>query len=213
MTSESNTERSKPKIVISRETTYVTGPLREDGYVDYVAALNQHFSEGVTAENNAAIPLWQAVGPKGVDTRIRKRYFDLLGIAELPENGEYLYTFDEFLPLYRGWKQARGESVDDERKESEAGDELYRTWKGPWSGDELPVVAALLEHNRGPLDNLADGLRRARFYSPSVPLTADSGASISLSPAMGTAAKSRGSCGPGPCCDSAVTTFPARGRT
>ena len=33
---------SKPRVLvtISKETTYITGPLRKDGYVDYVAALN-----------------------------------------------------------------------------------------------------------------------------------------------------------------------------
>ena len=82
MISESNTERPKPKIAISRDTTYITGPLRADGYVDYIAAINERCSEGVTPENNAAIPFWQAVGPKGIDKNIRKRYFEMLGIGE-----------------------------------------------------------------------------------------------------------------------------------
>jgi len=31
-------------VTISKETTYITEPLRADGYPDYVAALNQRFS-------------------------------------------------------------------------------------------------------------------------------------------------------------------------
>src|SRR5262249_23075355 len=38
---------------VSAETTYVTGPLDELGYVDYAAALNERLSRGVTPENNA----------------------------------------------------------------------------------------------------------------------------------------------------------------
>ena len=45
-------------VTISKETTYITEPLRADGYPDYVAALNQRFSQGVTPENNAAVLFW-----------------------------------------------------------------------------------------------------------------------------------------------------------
>ena len=48
---------------ISKETTYITEPLRKDGYPDYVAAMNQRLSQGVTPENNAAVPFWKAMGP------------------------------------------------------------------------------------------------------------------------------------------------------
>ena len=65
MTPNSDAKLPRPKITISKETTYITEPLRADGCVDYVAAVKRHCSEGVTPENNAAIPFWQAVGPKG----------------------------------------------------------------------------------------------------------------------------------------------------
>ncbi len=49
-------------ITISRETTYITGPLNEDGTVNYVAALDDRLSKGVTPENNAAPLLLRAWG-------------------------------------------------------------------------------------------------------------------------------------------------------
>ncbi|MBN1395170.1 MAG: hypothetical protein JW959_09115 [Pirellulales bacterium] len=64
-----------PKVEISKETTYFTEPLRPDGGVDYVAALNKKYSAGVTPENNALIPLLQAAGPRGIDEEVRKQYF------------------------------------------------------------------------------------------------------------------------------------------
>jgi len=56
----------KPRVLvtISTETTYITEPLRKDGYPDYVAALDQRCRQGVTAENNAAVLFWKAVGPR-----------------------------------------------------------------------------------------------------------------------------------------------------
>jgi hypothetical protein len=69
-------ELLRPKITISRETTYFTGPLRPDGYVDYLAATNEYCSKGVTPENNAAGPLIQAFGPGEIDKDLREGFFN-----------------------------------------------------------------------------------------------------------------------------------------
>ena len=53
-------------VTISKETTYITEPLRPDGYPDYIAVLNQRGSKGVTPENNAVVPVFRAMGPKMV---------------------------------------------------------------------------------------------------------------------------------------------------
>ena len=42
-----NIER-KPRFTISKETTYVTGPVDADGYVDCTMALNERLREGVS---------------------------------------------------------------------------------------------------------------------------------------------------------------------
>src|SRR5690606_11351594 len=73
-------EQKQTKITISRETTRLTAPLDEQGYVDYVAAINQQMSKGVTPETNAVVPIVQAVGPGLIDERIRDDYFRRLGI-------------------------------------------------------------------------------------------------------------------------------------
>ena len=54
-------------IKISKETTYITEPLDDQGYVDYVAALNAKLKEGVTRENNSAVLYLQAMGPAVLD--------------------------------------------------------------------------------------------------------------------------------------------------
>jgi hypothetical protein len=48
----------RPKIDISKETTYVTGPLDKDGYIDYETALNDRLGKGITPEKNANVLLW-----------------------------------------------------------------------------------------------------------------------------------------------------------
>ena len=50
-----------PPFFLAKETTYFSGPLRRDGTVDYVAAMNESMGRGVTKANNAAIPFLEAV--------------------------------------------------------------------------------------------------------------------------------------------------------
>src|SRR5436190_1459087 len=49
---------------IGKETTVVDGPLRKDGTIGYVHAINEILSDGVTKDNNAAILLLQGTTNK-----------------------------------------------------------------------------------------------------------------------------------------------------
>lgn len=66
---------------ISKKITYVTRPLDQDGYVDYLAALNEAASEGVTVDNNAAVLLAPAMDLSVLSEPDRVRFFKMLGIA------------------------------------------------------------------------------------------------------------------------------------
>jgi hypothetical protein len=177
----SDTKRPRPKITISKETTYITEPLRADGCVDYVAAVNRHCSEGVKLENNAAIPFWQAVGPKELDKKIRKQYFELLGIPELPEEGPYLVSFSDVLQLDRDWNQPFADASE-EKAWSERAQEQENACSGPWAREEHPLVASMLERNEGQLRTLVEGVWRPRFYSPVV--SSDIGSPFDLTTMM-----------------------------
>ena len=56
-------DKPTPKFPLGKETTYVTGPLDKEGYVDYQAALNDRLSKGVSPDRNANVLLWKALGP------------------------------------------------------------------------------------------------------------------------------------------------------
>jgi hypothetical protein len=83
-------------VTISKETTRITEPLRKDGYVDYVAALDQRFRSGVRPANNASVLFWQAMGPHEIDPKHRDEYFKRLGIPPLPEKGNYSVPLDRY---------------------------------------------------------------------------------------------------------------------
>src|ERR1700731_3558074 len=51
------------RFTVGKETSYVTSPVDKNGYVDYVTALNDRLSEGVTPNNNANVVIWRMLGP------------------------------------------------------------------------------------------------------------------------------------------------------
>lgn len=173
-----------PAVTISPETTYIVEPLSDDGYVDYLAALNQRSRQGVTPENNAAVLLWQALGPAeiagGHGEQDCDGFFRELGVPRPPDDAEY------FVPLRTYASRIEGEPPADEQREP--GEDAWgdpagagRTWESildrqfeqaeerPWSPEEFPQLAAWLEANEGPLQLVVEGSTRARFYSPLVP--------------------------------------------
>jgi hypothetical protein len=166
---ESSGEWHWPKVVISKETTCFTEPLRPDGGVDYVAAFNRRYSKGITPENNAAVALWQAVGPGddpgNIEPKDRKRFFELLGIPALPEKGDYLVGFWD-LPEYQRIKKG---SEEDVARSAEIWGKFDAACRAPWSKKDYPVWAKVLERSEKPLKTLAEGLQRPRIYVPLVP--------------------------------------------
>jgi len=170
-------------ITVSRETTYLTEPLRSDGSVDYYAVLNRIGSEGVTPENNASVRFWEAIGPKAIPEPIRAEFFKLLGIPPLPDAGDYLVTSGELSHrLWVDWEKSRttGHVPPEDQPESEesvTGDEIDAQrnpadeilWAGttrPWSRKEFPLLAEWLDRNEKPLALALEGTRRPRRYEP-----------------------------------------------
>lgn len=154
-----------PKIAISKETTFITGPLAEDGYIDYLAALNAMGAKGVTPENNAAIPLYQAFGPRDVPKQERERVAKLLGIAPLPDEGKYF--IDETSFLLRNQKDAARPAAEaDPNAAQVAAAQFERARERPWSPDDFPLVAAWLKQNEPAVDLIVTASKRERFYFP-----------------------------------------------
>jgi hypothetical protein len=154
------------KITISKETTCLTEPIRPDGWLDYAAAINERCRRGATAENNAAIPLWRAVGPKDVPKERREQFFKLLGIPPLPEEGQYLVQLGEYL-LHVKDAPAQGTAEWNQWFE-DIYDQSRKAQSRPWSGKEFPVLAAWLDSNEKPLESILAAAGRSRFFEPLV---------------------------------------------
>lgn len=153
-----NNSGSKQQLFkISKKTTYLEGPLTDEGFVNYVKAIEDEYGKGVTPENNFAVVYWQTVGPAAIQDAHRQRFFKRLGIEPLSEEGNYYMS----LEAMRERQLARNPNNERdlfEQHDSAAG--------GPWSPQESPELAEWLRINQKHLDRLAEATKRERFFSP-----------------------------------------------
>ena len=150
-----------PRIIVSRETTYLTEPLRPNGYPDFCAAINRRLSEGVTPENNAAVLFWQAVGPRLIQESLRQEYFQRLGMTPPPETGDYFVDYDTFVQ-----RDMPAGTADPNAYTEAATKELEQAIAQPWSAQEFPRLAKWLTANEKPLTLLVEASKRPRRYDP-----------------------------------------------
>ncbi|MBC7821891.1 MAG: hypothetical protein IAG10_33815 [Planctomycetaceae bacterium] len=148
-----------PKITISKETTRFTEPLRPDGFVDYLEAVNRHFSKEITAENNACVLLYQAMGPRPEGgNRQPDRFFQKMGIEPLPDEGKYFQSLGK-------WVEGRPDVKVDVNA---VYDMQSKSGERPWKSDEFPLIAAWLKDNEVVLQTVAAATERPRYFSPLV---------------------------------------------
>jgi hypothetical protein len=151
-------EKHKPRFTIANDSTYVIGPLDADGYPDYAAAMNERLSKGVTAENNANVLLWQALGPRIDGNKRTAEFFKKLGMAMPPENGDYFIALQQYLNEHA--KLETGEPTDKVLAE------VDHSTERAWTAKQFPHFAGWLKANEKPLALLGEATRRNRFFSP-----------------------------------------------
>ncbi len=160
-------DKPSPKFPLGKETTYVTGPLDKDGYIDYEAALNDRLGKGFTPDKNAVVLLWKALGPtpdggKGMPAEFFKR----LGMEEPPANGTYIIGLVAFLK----------DHLKLDRDEIDAGiAQLNSASLRPCTAKDYPHLAAWLKANEKPLEVAIEATKRPDYFSPLVARRSEKG--------------------------------------
>lgn len=157
----------KPPFPHGKETTYVTGPLDADGYIDYVAAVNEHLRQGVTPANNANVLLWRAFGPHPERATMPEEFFTWLEIKPPPEQGDY------FIPLSRYSREQ--DKQPPVRDANAIYDELSHCSQRLWKASEHESITAWLKANDKPLALAVEASKRSRYYLPLVPKRTEKG--------------------------------------
>jgi hypothetical protein len=151
-----------PKFTISKETTYVTGPLDKDGYIDYPAALNERLGKGIKPENNANVLIWKAIGPRPEGKPMQPEFYRLLGMEEPPERGDYFIDLRRYVKEHL--KLEPGEQAD------AINNQITQVTKRPWTAKDYPEMAGWLKVNEKPLALAFEATRRSDYYNPLLPI-------------------------------------------
>jgi hypothetical protein len=124
------------------------------GPIDYLAALEKHYSQGVTHENNMVVPLLEALGPNALaKNQPRDGITNRLGMPPLAEIGEYFQPRDKF---------PKDASAGNQGPESDDAQFVEHAWKA----SDYPQTAAFLKANDKPLAKLIEASKRPRFFYP-----------------------------------------------
>jgi hypothetical protein len=152
-------------VTVSKETTVITQPLRKDGYVNYLAALNLRAAEGVTPENNAAVLFWQAMGPNELTPEIRTRFFQMLKMPPPPGHGDYFVSLSNYVKQLDDSRDPRFSKLPGGSRDT-VSDQQDEAMQRPWSKEEFPLIADWLAVNEKPLALLLEASKRPRRYDP-----------------------------------------------
>jgi hypothetical protein len=160
-------KQRKPRFTISKETTYVLGPVDKDGYIDYATALNERLSQGVTPANNANVLIWKAIGPRPEGALMPAEFYKWLSIDKPPENGDYFIGLEKYLKEHL--------KIDDPEQAEAIRDQQTRSTQRPWTAQQYPHIAGWLKMNEKPMAVLIEATRRSHYFSPLVPGKPDKG--------------------------------------
>lgn len=161
-TPKPKTKPAAPVIRVSKKTTYVLGPLRKDGTVDFAAALNARARKGVTPEKNAAVLIAQVVSRGELSPEFQKVLYEKLGIPKTVKPQQRLLSPWEFAERTAGKKHdAYAEALLKQQDESR---------QRIWSRKEMPELAAWLKHNEQPLAVVRKAVQRRQWFNPIIHL-------------------------------------------
>ncbi|QDU81969.1 hypothetical protein Pla110_37210 [Polystyrenella longa] len=145
------------KIIVSKETTYLVEPVLDPETLNFVKALNTIASEGVTPQNNAAVPLMEAFGPGIIPAENRDDFFNELEMPVPPEEGDYLVLLEQYESEVLKDEIALIDQFDLHQEEAS---------RRPWNRDEFPDISDWIDRNEIPLQVISEGMAREHFYVP-----------------------------------------------
>ena len=158
-------------VTISKETTRITAPLKDNGYPDYVGALNAQLSKGITAENNLVVAIWNTIGTTGMSQNLVNPYFKHLQTSPPKKNAQYYQSyyqwFQETLLTEEKTSELTPREIDGLRQSLEK--EHEDCMQQPWTAKKFPRMAQWLGINQRLLVNFASAANsRSQFYNPYV---------------------------------------------
>ena len=150
-------EHNRLDLDLDKDVLVFTGPVREDGTIDYVAALNKHYSEGVTNPNNAyrALYLVMRYGENDVDTQAcAAAQREMLGITAQELDNSPRFTDWPSFAAQHGIGEDEAVGIEE------------RTLQSPADQQVHPEFAAWLKANEPAFAAAGRAVALPRYWSP-----------------------------------------------
>jgi internalin A len=143
---------------VSKETTVITGPLRLDGTVDYVAAINERYGQGVTPENNGFVKWLEVVGTGDnvLSRRGKSRLLQMCGAKEMAAGAEVWEPYGEYMKRTKGSGNADVKAIE----------ELDATRNAPWRAEDYPNLARYFNEKNKLITTVAEVTGRPKWWLP-----------------------------------------------
>lgn len=160
-TTNAATPTTRPAFTLGYNTTRIVAPLLPDGRPDYVTALDQAMSKGVTPENNVIVGLLEVLGTGEtmVPSTIHDEALKRLGIKE-----EHPATYKSFKDYLK---------TQDKENSDELDRQINLVCNEPWDPDDYPVISDWLTQNDAALDQIVKATTREHYYWPMIATTDD----------------------------------------
>jgi hypothetical protein len=143
-------------ITIAPDTTFITTPLKPDGTPNYIQALDDLYSAGITDDNNAAPLLLSAFNPETTLAKsAREQIYARLHMPLHPAPVPFQDSYSLFL-------HPDGHIIDGQQND----DEIALCRKSLWKESDHPALAAWLRTAGPALDFLHVAVKRPRYYVP-----------------------------------------------
>jgi len=148
-----------PPLIISEETTRITGPLTADGRIDFFKALEQwSYPPEIATDDNGFrifVRLFGDVSETRGNEFYRVQRYEKLGLdPNIPPTLVFPPPPHEVVAAYY---EAKGE---------EAPADLRRRQDEPWPLEQFPMLADWYNDINAPLDAIADAIRSPVFFTP-----------------------------------------------
>jgi len=146
-------------VTISTATTGLDHPLNASGTPDYVTALNQHFGEGVTPDDNALVPLLKVLGTDYFTPKQRDKLFEL-GLAGSSTASPQYIRFDQWAQQLPPAQRPSSKDIDDQDT---------KMGQLPWRRQDKPLWWQWLGAEQQALADVRLAVRKPRLYVPWAP--------------------------------------------
>ncbi len=155
-----------PEIEIGPSTTVISEPLRDNGMPNYSGFIVNKALDGVTPENNAAIPLLRALWPMELNPDQEPYVLEALQMPR-PDPTTILVSPYETSPAIKAWILREVPNADEDALDEDflwgiVEDAMHATW----DPGELPTMDKWAKQNELPIDWLVEGAARPKYYFP-----------------------------------------------